>query len=492
MYLVDSSNDHGDGNRLPERKQDPEALATAIANASADGGAFELVGANRLDTQLTLTSSFVRVRGSQGARLVVDNRGVGCEIAPVPVPIGEIEPAKAGATTLTANSARWRTDEHRGTWVEVVDEATHRRSGAATRHVRRVMSNSADTLFLEHPIGRDIAQPSQASLSTPLEEVVLDDLRIDRGMAGGTNLVVRYCKSVLLKDISLRDGGDQRRRSGNGVSLYHCDKVRMSDIETVDSANFGLFVYNCDDVVINRYSAHGWGGQFGLQFKDCRDAMVTASTCIAKHKSGNNGFNLKCSGLNPAYNVRAVDCTAERSRQSNFEFSSITAEGSFYSARDFHFVRCRSIASNNAGFSTVLDSGSSPRNWTWQQCEAVRSKQVGFRSPAPGHTLVACKARSNGLEAVTVTSDGVQILGGTFEANCQRYPVSAAAPSSEIFVDANDTTIRDVTFRRTSASKARYAVRESQPGDTIIRNCDVEGTSDMIPPEFVRSAADSS
>ena len=181
--------------------------------------------------------------------------------------------------------------------------------------------------------------------------------------------------------------------------------------------------------------------------------------------------------------MSAVDCIGRNSQQTNFEFTSITAEGQQFSADNFQFIRCHSIKSRSSGFSTVLDALATPTNWVWRECSATGCNQVGFLTPAPGHALIDCSASKNGYEAVRVTNQRVRIEGGTFSDNCQRYTRGDAA-SSEILVAANQTLISNVLFRRTKAGRARTAVRESQADGTTIRNCKIDDATSAYSSEY--------
>ena len=241
-------------------------LTRAITDSASRGETFTITGTHRAESRLILHDSQVRVRGSNGATLNLESSGIGWEIAPLPEFGGTVQPVRAGSASLVVRNARWKPDEHRGKWAEVVAQSPER----TTTHARRITSNTSDTLVLEHPVGRDITEPSPLSIFTPLDEVVLEDLVIDRTSSGGTNLLIRYCKSVTLQGLSVRNGGEYGSRRGNAISLYQCDTIRINQVETVKSANFGLFIYNSDNAEVENYTAMGWGGEFGFQFKDCR------------------------------------------------------------------------------------------------------------------------------------------------------------------------------------------------------------------------------
>ena len=462
----------------PGAADETARLVREVEEAAAKDSVASISGTVSVTTLLSLSSQSVRMAGDGPTTIQVSGRSTGCAIGPSGEPAGPISPAPVGAERITVPKATWSTDELVGAWVEMFDP-----SGSPTRMSRRITANSTDELTLEHPLGRPIGKDCTATIFIPLDSVELTDLDIARIQPGGTNLLVQYCRSVRLVRVSSADGGQEGAKRGNGISILHCDSVEVSGTSTSNSSNFGLFIYNCDSVVVEDYIADGWGGQFGVQLKDCRTGVIRRATCTAKGDNGDqgdSGISLKCSGLNPAVDLRAEDCIVRRTRLAAFEFSSITNEGTYFSGQSFTFERCRAEKPSTHGFSCVLDGKSSPTQWSWLNCTSATAGGVGFIRPTAGHQIIGCTARRSGADGMSISAPNVRVAGGALLDNGRSFTRRLGGGSSEIVVTGDDAIIEHVRFVRTKAGGTSHAVRSMGANRTLVKGCTVEDTTNAF------------
>ena len=466
---------------------DKVALAAVLAEADTFGLPTLMQDNTRLASTLFANQS-VRIKGLPGAKITIDHTGNGIDIVPTAESIaGGVNAGVLGATTITKTGAAWATNAHVGRWV-VVDSSP-------SETARRVLSNTSDTLTLEFPLGIAFGAATPANFYTPLDEVVIEGLTVDAGAThNNANLIVRYAKSVRMRNVRLLNAGDYAAGTGNGISIYHSDHVRLTDLEAIDSGNFGLFVYDCDDVRVYSPRVKHWGGQFGVQLKDCRDAKVIGAHVVGDGAVGDHAYNIKCSGLNPAYGQAVVDSFGSLSQGCDFEMSSIMEEGDLFVANDFAFRGCYSYKSDGSGFATVTDAESVAlgiKGWAWESCTAVQATKLGFELPLTGMKIVNITARLCTFEGLSVDQANVRVQGALFEDNSQAY-VSGATRSSEVLLTANaqKTILQDCEFRRTAAGKTLRAVRELAGADgTLIVNPRIVQTAAGYTADYVLSGA---
>lgn len=485
------------------------AFATAVATAANFNRVLYLDGPEpptstpatiRVSSPVALTTS-VRIKGTPGARIVIANSGAGISIAPTPAPIRTGTPAAgnpmypdftAGATTVTFTGQSWTTNQHAGKWLEIIDPSTYGVNGLTeTAHRVRILSNTATVLTLQFPLGRDsgtgagthvagdfsaspVSLASSASIVTPIPQVWLEDVTIDRSVTGNTNLTISYVDEVYEKNLSSLNSGNYATATGNAINHYQCSKIRSYNLNVKQAGNFGVFCYNSDNVRFYSPTTTNFAGQFGLQLKDCRDAKVYGGHVTGDGTSGTTGYNVKCSGLNATYTQHLIECYAE-STAAGFEFSTIQNEGTYYTGSDFKTSKSTARNVLTAGFSTIIDAMTVDvdKDWTWEGCEVDTAGQVGY-APTTGTRMYNCSARRTAFEAVSVggftvksgTNEtayypvrDIRIFGMVIEDCCTAHSAGSAARSAPVLV--GNGVLR---FRMKSTTSVR-----NRAGDNIMR-----------------------
>lgn len=466
---------------------DSSALTTAANAAASARKTLALPGAYRAGTNMALSTDTLVIDGQSTGELLIDADG-GIRVEPSRTSVGTTAAAVAvGATTVTVTGAAWTADEHVGKWAIITDPAINPVSGDGTAHSRRVTTNTADTLTLDEQIGYPIPAGCTVEVATPLKSITLRNITLRRTTPGGADLRISYVDEVVLDNVTSIDAGTMGADRGNGISVYHASRVRVTDATMRNPGNFGIFIYHSRDVKVDRCTVVNPGGQFGMQLKDCTSSVISRGLVEGAQESS---YNLKCSGLNEATDVQLVDSVSVGSVLGGIELSSITAEGSL-SGHRFAVSATAVVGSGGSGLTVITDAGTDPATtatWKLNGCSVRDAANVAYSITAPGIQLESCDASGCQFEAALVTSDDVRIVGGEFRDNCLGY-TTGASRSSEIRSDAARLSVTGTTFVRTAAGKSLRAHRDTASASlTLLRDTVIRDTTGTLVQDYILSA----
>jgi hypothetical protein len=437
-----------------------QRFITAAGNADTAGHVLKIDGVVNIGG--AVINGSVRIRGTADAKITFNSAALGLDIRgaanpPSTVLSNVVNAVATGQNVVTmTNNPGMVPHAHIGKYVEITDGVVNPLSGNGTVHVREIMDNDATSFTVKHPFGYPIPVTATLLVITPIPKVDIRDVDFDRTVAGSANIVIRYALSVVIKNVKNANSGNYAGGSGNALAVYHARKVRVSESELNHAGGFAGFFYNCENAIVSM-DVNDWGGSFALQMKDCRNSKFRDCNVFGNGVVGDNCYSIKCSGLNLSSNVYGINCYGEAGQQANFEISSITAEGTYFSARNVGYDGCVSVGSiGGAGFSTVYDGGADAKGIRHRHCASDLNNQHGYACNTPNVVYFNCDARGNGFEAFTTNAnvdssarayraDNVVYEGGVWEDNCTRYGGGgAAARSSQAFVTTSNVNIRKV------------------------------------------------
>src|SRR5690606_32204191 len=288
-------------------------------------------------------------------------------------------------------SPGWTTNQWAGRFCQI---QTVFGSVDPTNVRRRIVSNTADTLTLDYGVGCAVSDGDALTIYERLEFVSIENLSIEGPSASdsGACLVIQFAESVELRNVQAKYS------TSNGITVNSCARVRMWDC-VGEETQFGIFVYNSDDVKLFGCSAKNINGDHSIQLKDCRNSAVISPTVFggALNAAATRGIDVKCSGLNPAFNVHVLDGVVEGVKGAGIEAYGLQNEGD-----QFHL--------ENASISGRV-------------CAGVNVPSVGFR----------------------LSNDD----GGVIK-NVRAHDIQSYGCASGIAILASDVEVSDFTFERST------------------------------------------
>ncbi|GAB5521730.1 MAG: hypothetical protein RhofKO_39810 [Rhodothermales bacterium] len=296
---------------------DERAKLTAMLQTAAGQEARLRAGDYRLAGRIDINYSFV-LNGERGTKLVKDHGSNGLRIEPDAEDAGTVTSATTG--TITISGSGWTANEHAGKWVELA---------TLQAQYRRVVSNTADTLTLDYALDAAPGAGVHVDLYTPIDYVIMRNIDMV-GTTGSAGILIRYVKHVIL------DHCGSQGHSGNALAIYNCDRVDVIDSsdEGYSGCNFGVFVYNSDNVTVERVYAANNTSEYNIQLKDCRNSKIV--NCITP--GGFVGQNIKSSGMNRTYNCSIISGEAHDCAEYAFKMHALHNEGTTYHAENYQII----------------------------------------------------------------------------------------------------------------------------------------------------------
>jgi hypothetical protein len=268
------------------------------------------------------------------------------EIEPAAVLGGVVATAAAaGTSTLTFVDAI-PAGLVAGVFVDIGDLAHFR--------VVTAVNTGTKTITLNYALGRSVAKGETVNYRVPIERVTLTRQKLRKlAGSGSANVTIKYAKTVDLSRLTSEDC------SGNAITLYGCGwsilegRIIGPDIKT-KASQFGLFMLNCENAHITNLHGEDFG-EYLIQFKDCRDC--TGRTIRAYGTDGGDvGANIKCSGLNPVYNVHLEDVKGTDCLQAAVSLTHLRKEGTWFHPFNVSATNIRGY--NTQAVQLIADYGS--------------------------------------------------------------------------------------------------------------------------------------
>ena len=347
--------------------------------------------------------------------------------------------AHAVTSEIKVTGAGWVTNAHAGKWVTL---------GTTFAQTRRVLGNTSDTLTLQYDLDTVAAGGETVSIYTPIPYVEIRGLDIDGSAAnGGAGIVIQYASVVKIDSVR------SRGHVGNACSIYHADRVRIAD-SRFESSNFGLFVYNSDDVaVVNCKGADGFGA-YAVQLKDCRNAIVLGGSA----SGGEVGVDVKCSGLNPSFNCLIANFVADGCNV-GVKAHALHDEGTTYHAENFAVEGILARNCDGAGIQMQQETTAELRGGRVSG-GSIRGCLTGIAAGADDVVVDGASIARSSARAIDITRSRVQVRNCTLRDN-NYNAVAVDDAEIRIYSTATDATVRGNLFVKTdAASKSTRAVRE--------------------------------
>ena len=288
---------------------DTTAVNTAITKAiAANKIAYFPLGTYRLTGSLRYGESF-RVRCDPGTVFLKDHAGNGFFIQPATLFTGTVT-AQGDNGLAKVTGASFSVNEHAGRYCQV----TSTFAGVGRLQRRKILSNTADTLTLEYDLGVTPTTGDAIEIYSLIQGISIENVEIRAVSGGSAGIEMWFVDDVNLTRV-ISTG-----HSGNGITINTGRKIRLDHCRGDDS-QFGIFIYNCDDAVATNCGARNASNNHSIQFKDCRNSSIVTPHVEGgtANISSTRGVDVKCSGLNPSFNVHIVDALVEGVKDAGIE-----------------------------------------------------------------------------------------------------------------------------------------------------------------------------
>jgi hypothetical protein len=306
-----------------------------------------------------------------------------------------------------------------------------------------------------------------------LDHVEIDGLTIDSSGSGGTGgtLVVRYAKNVTLNNLTNIESGR------TAVALYSCEQVRVNGGKSVDSGvdsgasgGIGLLAINCEDVVVDGFSAIRSYGTYGIQLKDCRDGKIV--NCYAEG-GGHVGLNCKSSGLNPTWNCAIIGGSTRNNDEAGYKLHAMGNEGRTYNGERYAIYEAQS-SSDAYGVYVYEEEGRTMVDTivSGAQVEGAVATDIGGGSFVGGVGIIlqGGSTTADGLIVRDCDRRGMDIGSGVTVRNARLINNNRGEINAEVRVVTSATGVRieDTVFIHSepgSLSSAAIAEQTSATGN---------------------------
>lgn len=268
----------------------------------------------------------------------------GIRIEPTAVYSSTVASDQTVRTEVVVAGAAFTTNQYVDYWVQV--STTFNAKVRLQRHL--VVSNTSDTLTLRFGTGVQALTGDAVAIYPATARVEIENIEIDGQDFTGAGLVVLFTDSVTLKNFDSHSHGQDPTAESNCATINSCRRVRVKNGHTYDGL-LGMIVYNCDDAIVDAHTSTNAFFQATMQMKDCRNSrFINCHTYGGPDNNSTCGYDLRASGLHPAYDCKIINCHSEDLDQQGALAHSLITEGDAYGIpQGFAIERLHTVSCQN-------------------------------------------------------------------------------------------------------------------------------------------------